>query len=100
MEEQQEVEIWHKPMLPAAVIVDKVQQELVNMPEEFEVTIKLSGIGAKRYNLISKILEIGFQEEPSVISNYLLRAGVERELNKVLSIINNLPEETEIHVER
>jgi len=88
--EQEQHEIWHKPMKSPAIIIEEVQEALKNSPEEIEITIKLSGIGAKKYNFISKVLEVGFGESSENISQYLLRAGIEREIARILKAMNYL----------
>lgn len=88
MEEQHE--IWHKPMESPAIIIEKVQEALKSAPEELEITVKLRGIGAKKYNFISKVLEVGFGESSENISQYLLRAGIEREIARILKAMSYL----------
>jgi hypothetical protein len=86
----EEHEIWNSPMQSPAIIIEKVQEALKNAPEEFELTIKLRGLGAKKYNFISKVLEVGFGEPAENISQYLLRAGIEREISRILKAMSYL----------
>lgn len=88
--EQEPYEIWHKPMQSPATIIDKVQEELKNAPDEVEIKFTLSGIGAKRYNFISKVLEIGFSESTEEIAKYLMRTGVEKEIERIMRAMKYL----------
>jgi hypothetical protein len=88
MEQDSSVEIWHKPMKPAAELIDKIQKEIENPPEEIVINIKLTGIGAKRYYFVSKILQEGFDETSEDIAKYLIRLGVEQEITKITAAMH------------
>lgn len=77
------VEIWHRPMAPVSQIVDKIEQECVNPPDNIELNTTLKGRGAQRFYFISKILENGFGLSQSEVVEYLIRLGVEQELGKL-----------------
>ena len=85
-------EIWHQPMKSPAEIVASVQEEMKNAPETIELKIVLTGQGANRYHFISKILEIGFGETPEVIAEYILRAGIQREITRLGEAMGNINE--------
>ena len=77
------VEIWHQPMAPVAKIMKKIEEECVDPPKEIELNIKLTGVGAARYFLISKIIEEGFGMSEEETAKYLVRLGVEQEIEKL-----------------
>jgi molybdopterin/thiamine biosynthesis adenylyltransferase len=88
--EQESTEIWHKPMQSPAIILEKVQEALKDAPEDVELKFVLHGIGAKRYNFISKVLAIGFGESQEEIAKYLMRAGVEKEIERIMKAMKYL----------
>ena len=78
-----ETQIWHQPMKPAAEIIELVKADMQDVQEEITLTITLTGVGAGKYQFISNILQHGFGESPENIAKYILRAGIEREIERV-----------------
>jgi hypothetical protein len=68
-------------------IIDKIKDNIKNPPDEIDINIKLTGIGAKRYYFIKKLLIASLNEEENEIDKYLIRSGVEQELLKLHSAL-------------
>ncbi len=70
-------------------IIKAVEEKLSNVPDEVSVNLILTGNGAKRYHFVMSILESIYPElNEEEIHKYLLRSGVERELERITSIWN------------
>lgn len=84
MQKKGEIQIEYVPLPDSQTLISQIQKEMLNPPDEIEVTVKLTGLGARRYNVLSKILEIGFNEPSNEIAKYIMRAGVEREFERMI----------------
>jgi len=66
-----------------------VEEKLSNPPEEISVNLVLTGNGAKRYHFVMSILSSIYPElNEEEVHKYLLRSGVERELERITNIWN------------
>lgn len=90
---EENYQIWNRPMKPAHEILAELEKELANPPEEIELNIKLTGLGAKKYFFISRLLEVGFEEAPEEIAKYLVRVGVEQEIIKIAAAASQISKE-------
>lgn len=70
-------------------IIKSVEEKLSNTPDEISVNLILTGNGAKRYHFVMSILASIYPElNEEEIHKYLLRSGVERELERITNIWN------------
>jgi hypothetical protein len=70
-------------------IISNIEKELATPPKEVAINLILTGNGAKRYHFIKSILSSSYPElDNEEIDKYLLRSGVERELERIAHIWN------------
>ena len=70
-------------------IIKSVEEKLSNPPKEISVNLVLTGNGAKRYHFVMSILSSIYPElNEEEVHKYLLRSGVERELERITNIWN------------
>ena len=70
-------------------IIKSVEEKLANPPNEVAVNLILTGNGAKRYHFVMSILSSIYPElDEEELHKYLLRSGVERELERITNIWN------------
>ena len=71
-------------------IMNKINLELQNVPEEIAINTILTGVGAKRYHLMKTILS---SMDPDIddeeVCKYIIRSGIEREMEKISKIWKN-----------
>lgn len=73
---------------PRKEIVDKVEQAMMNPPDEVAVNVLLTGVSAKKFHIIKTLIESSMPDlEEDDILKYIIRAGVERELEKFSQVI-------------
>jgi hypothetical protein len=71
-------------------ILNKINSELQNTPDEISINVILTGIGAKKFHLVKTIVSNTnpeFDEEE--IYKYIIRSGIEREMEKISKIWKN-----------
>lgn len=70
-------------------IIKSVEEKLSNPPQEISVNLVLTGNGAKKYHFVMSILSSIYPElNEEEVHKYLLRSGVERELERITNIWN------------
>lgn len=73
---------------PRKEIVDKVEQAMMNPPDEVAVNVLLTGVSAKKFHIIKTLIASSMPDlEEDDILKYIIRAGVERELEKFSQVI-------------
>ncbi len=71
-------------------LLNKINVELQNAPEEIAINTILTGIGAKKYHLMKTILSASNPElDEEDICKYIIRSGIEREMEKISNIWQN-----------
>jgi len=70
-------------------IISNIEKELATPPKEVAINLIFTGNGAKRYHFVKSILASSYPElDNEEIDKYLLRSGVERELERIAHIWN------------
>ena len=73
---------------PRKEIVDKVEQAMINPPDEVAINILLTCVSAKKLHIIKTLIASSMPDlEEDDILKYIIRAGVERELEKFSQVI-------------
>lgn len=73
---------------PRQDIVEKIEEAFRNPPEEISINVIIKGSSAAKYNILKTMLSASFPDlEDEEIDKYIIRAGVERELEKFSNII-------------
>lgn len=69
-------------------IVRKIEKAVTDPPEEIAINVIISGTTARKFNLLKTIISSSMPEleEDDVIA-YIIRAGVERELEKFADVL-------------
>ena len=70
--------------------LNKINTELQSSPEEIYINVILTGVGAKKFHLVKTIISTTnpeFDEEE--IYKYIIRSGIEREMEKISKIWKN-----------
>jgi len=82
-----EKDIWDKP--PVAEITDKLNKAMENCPKEVAVNVILTGKGAKRFYFAKSLLSNAYPNlSESDIVKFLVRAGAEREIERLAYVWN------------
>jgi len=71
-------------------VLNKINSELQSSPDEISINVILTGIGAKKFHLVKTIISSTnpeFDEEE--ICKYIIRSGIEREMEKISKIWKN-----------
>jgi hypothetical protein len=85
-------EIWSKP--PVSEITETLETELEKRPEEVSVNVILTGKGAARFYFAKSLLENAYPNlSESDIIKFLVRAGAEREIERLAYIWNLVKDE-------
>ena len=88
-----EEKIVCRPIPTASEIIELIKDDIIDPPEEITISLTLKGIGAKRYNFVTKLLEASFGESQEEIAKFLITSGVEREIEKITQNMAHLNEE-------
>jgi len=69
-------------------IVHKIEKAVANPPEEIAINLIISGTTARKFNLLKTIISSSMPElEEDEVIAYIIRAGVERELEKFADVL-------------
>lgn len=72
-------------------ILNKINSELQNAPEEISINAILTGESARRYFFMKLILSsIAPEFDDEDISKYIIRSGIEREFDKISDVWKNV----------
>ena len=73
---------------PRQDIVDRIEDAFKNPPKEIAINVIIKGSSAAKFNILKTMLSASFPDlEDEEIDKYIIRAGVERELEKFSDII-------------
>lgn len=72
-------------------IIDNIENLLKELPDETSVNVIIKGSSAKKFILVKTFLSSSFPEiDEDDIVKFILRSGVQRELEKFESIWNDI----------
>jgi hypothetical protein len=75
----------------ASEILNKINADLQNAPEEIPVNVILTGEAAKKYYLMKTILSsVAPEFDDEDICKYIIRSGIEREMEKISDVWKNV----------
>ena len=73
--------------VPMQEIVREIEKAVSNPPEELAINLIISGVTAKKFHLIKTIISSSMPElDEDDITAYIIRAGVERELDRLSEV--------------
>lgn len=73
--------------VPMQEIVREIEKAVSNPPEELAINLIISGVTAKKFHLIKTIISASMPElDEDDITAYIIRAGVERELDRLSEV--------------
>jgi hypothetical protein len=72
-------------------ILNKINSELHNAPDEISVNAILTGESAKKYFIMKTILaSIAPEFDEEDVCKYIIRSGIEREFDKISNVWKNV----------
>ena len=75
----------------ASEILNKINADLQNAPEEIPINTILTGEAAKKYHLMKTILSsVAPEFDDEDICKYIIRSGIEREMDKISDVWKNV----------
>ncbi len=83
-----EDDLWSRP--PRADQIEQLTQQALNPPAEVVVEVKLSGLSAARFHFARQLLMSVFTLSQEDADAYLVRAGAEREIERLLQSVQLL----------
>lgn len=87
-----EKDIWEKP--PVSEITEKLNKSMENCPKEVSVNVILTGKGAARFYFAKSLLQNAYPNlSETDIIKFLVRAGAEREIERLAYIWNLVKDE-------
>lgn len=87
-----EKDIWEKP--PVSEITEKLNKSMENCPKEVSVNVILKGKGAARFYFAKSLLQNAYPNlSETDIIKFLVRAGAEREIERLAYIWNLVKDE-------